>query len=314
LESHFQKLDALNRLAQIIPSSHFTCYCWNYLRDAGELEQPEFQRLSQARILFENASVLLKSLNITQPYDWNGYPPDGICVVLELNYSYPLKEEDRTPSFSVTRLLAEIASEVLGETWEGSVKTTTLRRDGFRSHQYAITVPATHGVQLTRQLCNAFNLRNGLGSYEFCGTLAELDQIHRGGSYRFESFPEQCWSLNAPLNAPFALARQSFVRPIPNIEATKLPEVAAILDALGRNVSRVVVCRKYLSWNLSENAASPRTQGNFFLLSQQKMGYAMFVGFEQYADGDPSVTRFASAVAPAVERSGAALRKVSAIR
>ena len=121
-------------------------------------------------------------------------------------------------------------------------------------------------------------------------------------------------ALNTPFNAPFALARQSFVHPLPNIEAVHLPDAAAALGALGKSVTRCAVVRKYLSWKLGENEVSPRTQGNYLLLSQQKLGYAMFVGFEQCADGDPSVTRFASVVAPVIERHGATLKKVSSIR
>ncbi|MBE7500047.1 MAG: hypothetical protein HS113_06990 [Verrucomicrobiales bacterium] len=196
LEAHFLELDGLKRLAQIISSNRFAYYCWGSLGDAAELERPEFQRVSQARFLFENASLLLNPLNIAQPYDWAGCPPETLSVVLELKHAYPLKEEDREPSSSVTRLLADVAAGVLEQKPERPVKTTSLRRDEFRTHQYAITVPVTHAAHLTKELCSAFGLRNGLGSYEFLGTAAECAEIQQDARYRFEGFPENCWSLN----------------------------------------------------------------------------------------------------------------------
>jgi hypothetical protein len=311
LEAHFRDLDAVKRLAEVIPSHEFACYCWSEFPNSREFDRPEFQKLSQAQVVFENASVLFGPRDIPQPYDWDGHALDEIVLTLELRSVHRAPREDHDPSAAVTKLFADAARNVLGHGSEGAVKTTSIYRNEIVAHQYTIIVPSKHAATLASELSVTFRLRNGVGSYEFLGTPAELEILEREGHYHFSGFPAGCWNLNAPLNTRFALARQSFLRPVLNVTAAQLRQAATVLDSLGDRIARCAVVRKYLAWRLRGNKVSPRTQGNYIFISQQKAGYAIFVGFEQYADTDPSVKEFTAAAAPMVESLGATLKKVS---
>jgi hypothetical protein len=101
---------------------------------------------------------------------------------------------------------------------------------------------------------------------------------------------------------------------VPNVDAGSLSAAASVIDSLGDQVAHCNVVRKYLAWNLGGVRFSPRTKDNYFLVSRQKVGYAMFVGFEQYADADPPARLFMAAATPVIERLGARLKRVSNIR
>lgn len=315
LEAHFLDLDGPKRLAEVVPSDRFSCYCWSALDDHKELQRPEFRNVGNAQIVFENTTVRLESGYIClPPYDWDGRSPVSAMVRLVRKHLKPLKEEDREPSPALVTLCTEAAEGAIGAELQEPVKTVTEWMDEARVHNYLVLVPADKAASVACKVCARLGLKNGFGSYELLGTVAELEDIQRGGHYRFEGFPAKCQNLNAPFDTPFALARQGFLRPTLNVEAARLPDAAAVLETLGDRVAHCAVIRKYLAWKLGANEVSPRTQGNYILLSRQKVGYAMFIGFEQYADSDPSVKRFAAAATPVVEHLGATLKKVSNIR
>jgi hypothetical protein len=59
---------------------------------------------------------------------------------------------------------------------------------------------------------------------------------------------------------------------------------------------------------------SPKTQGNYVLVSPQKIGYRMFVGFEQFKPTDPSEQQFIGAAAPLLRELGVKLKRVASVR
>jgi hypothetical protein len=249
-------------------------------------------------------------LPLTQPYDWNGSPCMNLNLVLEKRHYPPLRAEDREPSPTIARLLSDLAAVAIGRGLEDPVKTTSIWREEFRAHRYAVTVPAERAHEVARQLCVEFDLRSGLGSYEFLGTAARVEQIQQCGHYRFSGFLENCSSLNAPRTAPFALSRQAFLWPILNIETSRLHEAATVVDALGDQVEQCAMVKEYLGWRFGPSETSPRTQGNYLLISQQKREYALFVGFQQHASDDPPVERFITAAMSVLNQLGATFKKV----
>ena len=234
--------------------------------------------------------------------------------MLEQEHYPPLKPDDREPSPRIARLFSDLARAVLGQELENPVKTTSIWKEEFRAHQYALVLPMEKAIKVAKEVCVAFDLKNGLGSYEFLGTEAQIEQLQESRQYQFTGFPENCWSLNAPRPAPFALARQAFLWPILNLETSRLHEAAAVLDALGDQVVQCAMVKEYLGWRLNPSEVSPRTQGNYLLISQQKRDYALFAGFQQYVNNDPSVERFIAAATPILKQLGATLKKVSGPR
>lgn len=316
IEAHFQDFGGVKHLAEVISSSRFACYCWGKISGRHELVRSEFAMACNARWVFGNTSIQMESGfgHGLPTYDWDGRPPELLTVRLTRKHPKPLKAKDRKPSPVTVKLCMEAAEEAINGKLHEPVKTVTEWMDGDCIHNYLVTAPVTRAISLVSNLCSVFGLENGVGSYEFLGEPSQLEGIQQSGHYRFTNFPPDCWSWNAQFKTPFALAAHSFLCPVPNVEGTRLPIAASVLDELGNRVAHCVIVKKYLAWKLGANEFSPRTAGNYLLISRQKAGCAMFVGFEQYADADPSAKQFTTVATPVVEQIGIKLKKVSNIR
>jgi len=314
LEAHFHDLEALKRLSEIVPSNRYACYCWRPIADPHELKDAELAYVRNARLVFGDTSISVEEGHALPPYDWDGKPSEMVTLRLVRRHLKPLSAESAQPSPATVQLCSEIAANVLGADLSEPVKTVTEWTDDGRAHNYLMTVSRTKAASIAAELCSVFSLSGGAGSFELLGTASQIEKVQRLGRYFFDGFPTNCWSFNdGNGRTPFALARSSFLSPVLNVDSSQLTQAASTLDSLGRRVTRCGVVRRYLAWRL-EHGLSPRTQGNYLLLSQQKGGCALFVGFEQYADSDPTTPQFADSASGRLERFGIKLKKVANVR
>lgn len=315
VESHFSDVNALKRFAEVVPCDRFACYCWSKMSDHYALQRAEFQSMCNARIVFSDMSIVsLEHGYSLPPYDWDGRPPESVVVRMVRRQPKSREEQGGEGAPSVARACTELAEDVLGVRLREPVKTVTEWRDSVRSHHYLIEVPRIKAALVAESLCAGFGLKNGIGSYELLGTASQLERTQKEKHFCLDAFPPECWNLNAPINAPFALARQGFLCPVLNVQAAQLVSASEVLDELGERVARRGIIRRYLTWKLAANAVSPQAGGNYCLISQQKKGFGIFLGFERYEDKDPSVREFTVVASPVVEEMGARLNKVSGPR
>jgi hypothetical protein len=308
VEAHFYDLDGVKRLSDVVQSERYTCYGWTKFVD------PKIDKTSHAKLVFESASVLLNPVNLTQPYDWDGNPSDSLTVVFEQRELNGISGPGSIAGPSSTaQILQNIVSDITGQNPKLVVNLTNIWRAEGRTSQYSIVVPMKVVDSVFERLCRAFDLKNGVGSYELMGTASDLEKIKNGGEYQFDQFPQNCWNLNSPINLPFALARQSLVRPILNITTKRLPDAAKVLDLLGDRSRCCQISKRYLAWMLAGSEFSPSSASNYVLVKRQGSGCRIFLGFEQYADSDPAAEQFIAYATPVVAKLGARLKRTPSI-
>jgi len=313
VEAYFRDLGAVTHLAQAMPSDRFACYCWNKIRDGGELRSTEFEAMGRARLVFGRHEVSVYDDRDLPWYDWDGRPSGFAIVSVAIWHPPPVDTQDREPSSAMIQLCTEIGRKVAASEPE-PIKTSTSFENQGRKHTYLMKVPKVKAGLAASEICSRLALCDGYGSYEFLGPPAFLESIQRSGRFLFEGFPTHCWSQNAQVGTPFALARQAFLSPVPNVTCERLPAAAAVLDCLGDRVADCGVIADYLAWKLAMGRVSPRTGGNYILISRRKAGYTISVGFEQFADEDPSVREFTAYARPVVEEMSAQLKRLAAPR
>lgn len=308
VESHFPDFTTLRAVAQQVPASRFALYGWCNIQDGAVFERTEFNSVNSVRCVFGNRLLEVGEDRDLLPYDWNGLPSGRSVVSYLERYAEPVERENGEPNQQLIQLIERIATATLGEALPA--RTSTARMGDYRLHSYMVFCSSPEVARLLRAISEQFDLRDGVGSFEFLGSADTLGKILESGLYRLEEFPPGCWSFNhGDGKMPYALERASFLNPVLNLKAVDLPKLAALMDSLGSKIVRCSVIRKYLSWKLA-NGASPHTCGNYVLLSKQKRGYAFFVGFEQYADGDPSPKEFLSFASKILGQDGVKMKSV----
>jgi hypothetical protein len=311
VEAHCQDLDVLEQVAEVAPTPRCACYCWMTLADGGELREDWFSLLHRAYLVFKNATVSINDLRELPAHDWDGKAPAWSTAVLTVLHSSPLKPGDKEPSPRTIELLSSLASKATGALSE-PIKTSTSWTESGREHSYLLKVPREKAPELASEICSRFELRDGIGSFEFLGTRDRLAAIYQGRRFRFSNFPSTCWNLNYPADTVFSFGTSAFLFPVPNVQPAQLLLVASAIDRLGEKIRYHTVVKKYIAWKLFEDVFSPKVQGNYLLIAQQKSGgYAIFLGFERYDDKDPTAREFTSFAAPLLERMGAQLKIVS---
>lgn len=315
LEAHFHDLEALKRLSELVPSNRYACYCWRPIADPHALRDAELGSIRNARLVFGDTSISVEEGHALPPYDWDGRPSEIVTLRLVRRHLKPLSTEDTQPSPTTAQLCSEIAARVLGAELTEPVKTVTEWTDDGRAHNYLMAVSRAKAASVAAELCSTLSLSGGVGSFELLGTASQVEKVQRSGKYFFEGFPANCWSFNQGKGkTPFALERASLLLPVLNVNSSQLRQAASILDSLGSRVTRCGVVRRYVAWKLESGRVSPRTQGNYLLLSQQNVGCALFIGFEQYADDDPTIAQFTSCASARLEPLGVKLKKLASVR
>lgn len=314
VEAHCRDFGALRRLAGVSPTDRCALYCWKSLTEGDELVEARFSALRRAYIRFEGVTVSSDEYTDMLPYDWDGSAPVCAAVSLTTLHPAPLRPEDKEPSAQTIEILSRLVTQTIGMVPE-PIKTCTSWRDYGREHSYSMKVPLDKLPRLIATICSAFNLRDGIGSFEFMGTPAQLTAIYENPSFRFDHFPSTCWNLNYPADTVFSYGVRAFHYPVPTVQREQLLLLASAIDELRQRVASHHVITRYLAWNLSRGERSPNTRGNYLLISQQNGGgYALFLGYERYEDKDPPVSRFTSFAVPVLERMGARLKRVSGPR
>ena len=178
--------------------------------------------------------------------DWDGLQSESLGDPFTQQFAEPVTTDNRNPSPVIVSLLTTIATPLTGP--NVAFRTSTVMTDSHRKHAYLFSIPASRATLLLQGLSDAFSLRNGVGSFEFFGTAMELETLVKSGSYQLEAFPSNCWSLNNS-RTPFALQRNSLLRPALNLDATRLPAVASAIDSSKAQIPACSLTKKYISWN-----------------------------------------------------------------
>lgn len=311
LEAHFADLGAMREVAHHVQSTRFACYCWTPIVDGQALLRNELGSINHARLWFGSSVVKVAPHHALPPYNWDGLPTGSVNLSFGQRFSEPVDSAHKEGNPAIAQRIAHVVAKHLPSGSGCPVKIMTSMESTRREHFYIVTVPRIKVATIAFEICREFNLRDGVGSLEILGSVAALEKIVREGTYSLGGFPADSPSFN---KTPFALERGSFLAPILNVSRGELSAVAAAVDRLGAKVARCSICRKYISWRLAEGVLSPKTQGNYALLSPQKVGYLMSIGFEQYADSDPTAKQFTTGASPILSRFGARLKKVIYIK
>lgn len=313
LEAHFEDYESMALMAHKIPSSRFALYGWGEIGDATFFKRPECPAIQSARIVYERRSLTLAPDEEMPAYDWHGNPSGTSGVVLAERHQEPVDKENRDPSATTLALVSELATNVAGAT--AKIKTSSAMTGDYREHSYLVSLPRPLAITYMQALSGRLELRNGIGSFEFLGTVEDLKTLFTSGHYRFDNFPKGCWSWNNGVGkTPFALDRASFLRPVLNLNVEPLADVGTAIDHLGSKIVRCSFVRKYVPWKLRSGRLSPRIQGNYAMLSTQKKGYALMIGFDQYADDDPPLKEFKDFVTPLLVGMGCKLKPIPYIK
>lgn len=313
VEAHFKTLLAMKTLATHIPSPRFAMYCWRELNDITQWNREEFQYLGKGRVVFGNREIYIETDPPMPPYDWDGKA--SISAHITYTEREPkLSEHGRSgPSENTKSILQRIIETATRK--PARVHVCDSASDETRVYSYSSPVAISEIIPVVQAICDSLVLSHGVGSFEFLGTASQIEALATGAYYLLSDFPPGCWSFNGSAGkTPFALARDSFSHPILNITKETLKDVAGSIDRLTTDLTRTSIIRKYLSWNLGSERLSPKCQGNYALISRQRQGYAMFFGFEQYADQDPTVKQYLTTITPVVKQFGGTLKRVQFIR
>lgn len=314
IEAHFQDPGAMRVMASVLPSERYACFCWKRVEEVSEFLGEEFNTIGEARFTFADKEVTIRTRPATPIYDWDGLPSREAQMAYAEKHPQPVPRELFQPNQRTVFTLAELLGAALRPGLRPEIKTSSSWAGGCR-HSYLFKVDAGCIPSILIELFRRFGLQHGTGSFEFFGSGECIEKLASQLGYSLDNFPIGTWSFNGGYGkTPFALERQSFLYPVLNVRADQLPSVAALIDALGDRVPRCSLLRKYVAWNLGAGSVSPRTQDNYVMLSKQKVGWRMFVGFEQYADEDPPAKQFTVAVAPLLESMGARLKRVPYIK
>lgn len=308
-ELHIRDLPTVKKLAEVIQSNRFSCYCWCQFNDKAQLEQPEYQNLRNARFVFGAVTVSVEEKQDLPPYDWNEQPPTDAFVRLSIIHDEPWTAENAEPSQEIIVLCSKLAETVKGCKLDESVSTVTVFREDCRRHDYIMPVTKHHVPLLIRLLVEALKLGRGLSSLEFLGSSADIEAIEQLDLYHFSEFPVDCWSLNASAKTPFALARHSFLCPVPNLLLTSLPDASAAIASVQNGLESCTLVKKYLGWRLDDLEIAPHLQGNYIMTSAESVGYSISVGFDQHALSDPPLSRYRAMVGRRIETLGVKLKK-----
>ena len=166
------------------------------------------------------------------PYDWNGLPSGRSRVSYWEQYAEPVEKGKREPDQQIIEDLGKIAAKTLNQAL--SVKTSSAHMGDYREHSYMVFPSTPQVARLLQAITEQFDLRDGVGSFEFLGSADALGKILESGLYRLEEFPPGCWSFNhGDGKTPFALERASFLNPVLNLKAVDLPKLAALMARLG---------------------------------------------------------------------------------
>jgi hypothetical protein len=312
LEVHVRSIESVKQLSAKLSPSRFALYCWSKF-ESPFFDQPECQSLHSASLVFGHRFLLMTPDFDMPAYDSDGAPANSTRITFTERHPEPVNDKGRKPDSHILSLIEAVAETVVGP--EFRLRTSTTMTGDTREHSYMVFLPVGKAVSLVRELCRELGLRDGLGSWEFLGSVEDLESLLTSGHYVLDEFPPDCWSWNGSVGrTPFAVGRGSFVHPVLNIEAPQLATISPVIDSLGDSIVRCSLVRKYLSWKLSSARNSPKTQGNYALLSKQKKGYAVLLGFEQYAKGDPPLKEFKAAVLPILHGFGAKLKSIPYIK
>lgn len=309
LEAHFADLESLRALASHVHSSRFACYCWKEIGHPEDFRRSEMTALASARLNFGQRSVEINSMHALPTYDWDGHPIETVKLVyserqgdLRSTEQQFLDENTISKMRNISRV--SIGEELVPQITRGGAGATT-------EHYFHLQLPMEKAGVFLENTWRQFDLGSGIGSFEFLGDIGTIENLVRNKTYKTDCFPSNTWSLNSGAGkTPFALSRYSFLYPVPNMAREQLLPLSSLVDKLGEKLARCSIIQKYVAWKLDNGSFSPRTQDNYVLLSRQKVGWLMFVGFDQYADGDPPARRFKSAIAPILEKMGATLKRV----
>jgi len=318
LEAHFSELELLHMLGNELPSSSYACYCWKRVAQPGEFRDSPYRSLGKACLRFANRELSVAPSLSLPAYGWDGKPSRFATITYTENHIAPIPTESRQPNEATLKVLGEIANTLMAGANEGDVKLCRSWSGGNRSDSFLLRAPTDNVPQFLEMVMAQFSLADGIASFEFLGSINQIEAIYRSGRYAFSDFPKNSWSLNRALQkngqmwrAPFALGRDSLLYPVVNMESNQLPEVARVLDGMGEDLTVCSILQKSISWNLGSGRLSPKTLDNYAMLSKQRKGYGIFIGFEQYADEDPPLKEFKAAVVPIIEHMGAKLKSVS---
>lgn len=303
--AQFTDFESVKKIARSIKSDRFAYYFWSPVRDAQMLRRSELASIRQAHLVFGQRRLSIAPNHTLPPYDWDGLPQETANLTFSETFAEPVDELNKKGNSDIAERIGRSASAGGGDS---PAKITTSLSSKSREHLYITTVARDKAVDVARAICEEFDLREGVGSFECLGSVETLEPLVSEKTFRTTEFPTGCWSFNA---TSFALERTCFLKPVLNVSRSELGEVARVIDGLGATVKRSMICRRYLSWRLADRAASPRAQGNYVLLSSQNGGYSMFVGFEQCADTDPSVKQFVAASVIPLSELGVTLKKVA---
>ena len=305
----------MRAFAEVLPSERYAFYGWKHITDAAEFQGAEFRALGMARLVFGNSEVTVDARPSLPTYDWDGLPIPLATVAYGQNRNPRVSEAVADEHIRATTKIVSAALDVVAPDWTPHVRTCTSHLEGMHDYAYIIDVPSHYVQPALLNICESFHLKEGVGTFEFLGAAHEVQTLAATRGYLRTEFPENCWSLNSSLGrTPFAIERASFRYPVLNVTSDKLHAVAEMVDRLGSDITYCSVIRKYMAWNLGAGISSPRVQDNYALLSRQRTGYAMFVGFERYSDEDPPTRRYVSALRPILLKMGAKLKRVSYIR
>lgn len=309
LEAHVCNIAALEKLGASLRTERFAMYGWRTIKDGSVFGDEEFSSIQSARIVFGEQLITVSLHPQLPPYDWPCLPTGTLSVGFVQQHKTSISEPDP----AIVEALRQFGAMTVGELLP--VKTSTVMSGGCRSHHYTVFIPPLKAGAFIGQICGAFNLRDGTGTFEILGSTSMIANLARSGVYRLDGFPTGCWSFNDGYGrTPFAIERASFLYPVLNLAIVDLLTVADIIDGLGSEIGRCSVIRKYVSWNLP-NGHSPRTQNNYILLSRKQKGnYALLVGFEQHADADPSAKNFTETVISSLGPVGLKLKSIPYIK
>jgi len=314
VETHIKDMQVMKLLAQTLPSERYAFYGWARIDEATDYRLREFTSLGEARFVFAKHEVSVDTRHVLPVYDWDGKPIAEATITF-IEKQIPSKPERSGQNQLVILALVSALREAGVDSDESKVRTSRSWSGEGCDYAYLVGVPIKRLDLVLEAIFGRFGLKDGVGSFEFLGNVDRIEAIHSSGRYASVNFPRNAWSLNAGTGkTSFALERASFLYPILNVRKDQLPVVASVLDSLGTEVTRCSIVRKYLSWNLGKGAFSPRTQGNYVMLSRQKMGYALLLGFDQYANEDPPVKEFKAAVSPVLKGLGAKLKSIPHIK
>lgn len=309
LEAHFTDFEALKEVGSCIKSDRFAYYCWRPLKTDFSLLHPD-AILNQARLVFGRRRLSVVPANVLPPYDWGGLPTNSVNVTFSELFDEPVDKVHREGDPLIAQEIGKIAAQTLKLANALPVKITLSMESKRREHLYILSVPRVDAAKVAAEICKKFDLHDGVGAFEWLGNVTTIEQLVNEKDYCVTNYPAECWSFN---QTSFALERTGFVNPVLNVFLSELPGVAVVIDELGPRVKRSSVCRKYIPWKLLEGY-SPKSQGNYVLLSPGKEGRLMFVGFEQYADEDPPLKQFKAAVSPIIASMGGKLKPIPYIK